>query len=318
MAYKPEILFLTSIEDFTVDYVIKELQKRNISYVRINSENFDKIDICYSLSGLFTLKINEQEYILDEVKTVFFRRVPNKFPFLAHSKHRHFGSREWQHFLEGSINTLDADWINPYFSTINAERKTLQLHLAKTLGFELPATILSNSKEKILEFINSQKKVIVKPVSHGLVSDSDNSVFSFYTQEIQATDFSSKNERFELPIYLQEKIHNEYDLRVTVVGDKIFPVKILKSGSENNVDWRKPTIIKEYEKIDIPELLKEKILKLNRSLNLIYSAMDFIYTGNKYFFLEVNPAGEWVWLDLELKLRIKESIVDLMLESRND
>jgi glutathione synthase/RimK-type ligase-like ATP-grasp enzyme len=317
MVYKPEILLLTSVEDFTVDYIIQEIQNREIQYIRINSENFDRIDVSYSPSGLFTLHIDGNEYILDKVKSVYFRRVPNKFPFLNHSKYQKFGNREWQHFLEGSLNTLDASWINPYFSTLTAEKKALQLHLAKALGLEIPASLISNSKKRILEFIDFHKKVIVKPVSHGLISDSENSFYSFYTQEIQAKDFTDKNDRYDLPIYLQEKIPNEYDLRVTVVGNKIFPVKIFKSDSDSEVDWRKPAVIKEYEKINLPETLTDKILKLNKRLNLTYSAMDFIYTNNNFVFLEVNPAGEWVWLDLELKLNIRESIVDLMLKSRN-
>ena len=178
-------MFLTSIDDFTVDYIIQEIQNREIQYIRINSENLDRVDISYSSCGDFTLYIDGDEFILDKVKSVYFRRVPNKFPFLSHSKHEKFGNREWQHFLEGSLNTLDATWINPYFSTLTAERKVLQLHFARALGLKTPASLISNSKKKILEFIDSHKKVIVKPISHGLISDSENSFYSFYTQEIQ-------------------------------------------------------------------------------------------------------------------------------------
>ena len=32
-------------------------------------------------------------------------------------------------------------------------------------------------------------------------------------------------------------------------------------------------------------------------LGLHYGRLDLLFTGEDYYFLEVNPNGEWAWLD---------------------
>jgi hypothetical protein len=35
--------------------------------------------------------------------------------------------------------------------------------------------------------------------------------------------------------------------------------------------------------------------------------------GGEYYFLEVNPNGQWAWIEDMLKLPIRDSIIDLLL-----
>ena len=56
------------------------------------------------------------------------------------------------------------------------------------------------------------------------------------------------------------------------------------------------------------------MFKLHKELDLVYSAFDFVLTPEgKYFFLETNPAGEWVWLERELGLPISKTIINELL-----
>jgi len=100
-------------------------------------------------------------------------------------------------------------------------------------------------------------------------------------------------EQFDTPVFVQERIPNYADIRITIVGSKIFSAAIKNNSGE--VDWRKPEIVKSYERIELPTELAGQLLKLNRELGLIYSAIDLIQTPEKeFYFLEINPVGEWV------------------------
>jgi glutathione synthase/RimK-type ligase-like ATP-grasp enzyme len=51
---------------------------------------------------------------------------------------------------------------------------------------------------------------------------------------------------------------------------------------------------------------------------VIYGAIDFIIDEyGKLFFLEVNPTGDWLWIENETKLRIRRAVVDLLEQVAN-
>ena len=48
--------------------------------------------------------------------------------------------------------------------------------------------------------------------------------------------------------------------------------------------------------------------------NLIFGAFDFIVTPeDKWVFLEVNPNGQWLWLEQSLNLDISKKILDNLI-----
>ena len=65
---------------------------------------------------------------------------------------------------------------------------------------------------------------------------------------------------------------------------------------------------------DLPENIKTKLLSLMDRLGLNYGAADVIVTPDeRYVFLEVNPAGEFFWLDKLFEGQISEAIADVLL-----
>jgi glutathione synthase/RimK-type ligase-like ATP-grasp enzyme len=129
------------------------------------------------------------------------------------------------------------------------------------------------------------------------------------------TDLEWLNENLllESPVLVQNKLQNFRDIRVTVIGEQIFAVEI-ETDELLKTDWRKPNISKKYNLHVLPESIRTLIYELHQKLGLIYSAFDFILTpSGEYYFLETNPAGEWVWLERELGLEISNSIINELL-----
>ncbi|MBS1509058.1 MAG: hypothetical protein JSS79_20640 [Bacteroidetes bacterium] len=314
---KIETLFVTNRDDISVEYLISKLRTRSTNYLRLNSDDLDRIEFQISPNTEYVCNIGTSVYDLNSVRTIIFKRTPTKFYNDKYDPDSSYLNNERKHFLEGLYLSLGhkAKWINPMFATHIAERKLFQLKIANQIGFTTPKSIITNSPLRAKEFLHANSKTIIKPVSNGL-QVLDEVTYSIYTSVIDQNYFDSyeQNETFETPVFLQEMISNKADIRVTIVKDKVFVVRIDKVESEE-VDWRKPDVQKKYSVINLPENVNQCLLKLNHAFDLVYSAIDLIQTPNDdYVFLEVNPVGEWVWLEKELGLNISDALINEFYE----
>jgi len=308
---KPHILFLTNKFDLTVDYLIHQVKSYRIDYLRINSEDINDISITIEMKGNTNVRIADSLFDLGELKSVYFRRSPSLFPATKNSEDEAFVNRERRHFFEGMLLTFDCFWINPMYSTHIAERKLFQLKIANQLGFLTPNTLISNDSNIIKSFIDRNSSCIIKPISYGLQKRGE-SFYSMYTSDLQPHSIPN-NVIFESPALIQSKIFNYRDIRATVVGRNIFSASIIKKSKE--VDWRRPDIEKIFEKHSLPADLENKIHLLNSFLNLNYSAIDFILDNEgNYIFLEINPVGEWAWLEKELEFPISGKLLEMLIQ----
>ncbi|WP_419177111.1 hypothetical protein [Desulfosediminicola sp.] len=116
----------------------------------------------------------------------------------------------------------------------------------KKIGLKIPTPIIRNSPKNIKSRKNL-KDQIVKPISIGSLTNNDRK-YTVQTNMVN-TDVPLKDLKY-CPAYFQEYINKDYDIRLTVVGRKIFPVKII---SDDNIDWRHPGISNSYESIEMPK-----------------------------------------------------------------
>ena len=50
-----------------------------------------------------------------------------------------------------------------------------------------------------------------------------------------------------------------------------------------------------------------------KSLGLSYGAIDFLIDEDgKLNFLEINPTGDWMWIERQTKLPVTKAVVDLI------
>jgi glutathione synthase/RimK-type ligase-like ATP-grasp enzyme len=116
------------------------------------------------------------------------------------------------------------------------------------------------------------------------------------------------------PGICQQFVPKSYEVRATVVGSRIFSGKINSQASpETKIDWRHKPFDIEEEPIDLPPDVETKIHALMRAFGLIYGAFDFIITPEgRHVFLEVNPAGQYLWVEAKTKLPITAAIADVL------
>ena len=317
------ILFITNKEDITTDFVVKRIKESGTDYFRFNTEDlFNSVDIHLDFEKNKFQLLDERNGVIDlnKIKSVYFRRpkLP-EIPFNLETGERNFLIKEYNSLFNGIYSILSTKlWINYVYSIIEAENKIYQLILAKKLGFKIPQTLISNHSDSAYKFIKGNSfNCIVKPMRSGFVDDPDNPKVIF-------TGLIDRNKVKELkrikycPSIFQNNIEKEADVRVTVVGEKLFPARIeSQEYEESKIDWRRGSNIIDHNHIKLPSKIANQCINLVKQLNLIFGAIDLILDreGN-YHFLEINSNGQWAWIERRLNLPISNEIAKLLLSGK--
>jgi hypothetical protein len=320
------LLLVTGKDDLTADYLIRRLDERNQPFFRFNTEDFlCGFDVSLRLENdSFDFTITDQarasDLHLHDIRAAYFRkpRVPTMCADQAGAEQL-FNRREVLETLRSIWRLIpDRCWLNTPEALWVASNKVKQLRIASDLGFKIPSTLVSSSADEVAIFGKRHGgDVIAKAVKHGfLESDSLSLIF---TSPLEATTLDAMSDGDSIiPAIVQPRLEKEFDLRITVVGDSIFPAAILSQGhKETSVDWRTWDMCGvdlEHRRANLPAALGAQCLELNRRLNLRFSCIDMVVTKDgEYYFLEVNPNGQWAWIEGMLNFPIRDSIIDLLL-----
>lgn len=313
------ILVISNKEDLTTDFIILSLKKNNIPFYRLNTEDlFTKININFDFSNkkykLIDLTLNKTIDLTRDISSVYYRRplLPEPLSFNISIEEKEFIEKESYYILEGLYSILkNKFWISYPAFVRSAENKILQLQVAQNLGFKIPLSLISNIKSSQNDFVKFNQSII-KPIKNGLITQNKENMKLVYVDSITSEKINLNKSLF--PSYLQEKINKQYDLRLTVVGEKVIPVMI-KGKNKNIIDWRNndnSNLI--YEKVEIPKNIEKMCVELLRELKLNFGAVDMaLNTNGEYVFFEINPNGQWAWLDKQLHLNIANEIVNLLV-----
>ena len=304
-------LIISNTIDYSTDLICIQFQKRGLNYLRINRDKFLECDIIYSLlDNSLIVKTNNEEYILfcDSLKSIYFRAPV----FLRNSKTYSLSQQlyrsQWSAFIRNLIVFDKCKWVNHPVSTYRAENKMYQLKVAKEIGFLIPDTIVGNCST---EFVKTSKYYIVKSLDTALFHDGNNELFT-YSTKILGCELNDA-ELQEAPVIIQKYLEDKTDIRVTIIEDQLFPVKITKDSCGIDGDWRKMSKdLLEYTSITLPTDVENKIREIMKRLNLKFGGMDLIMSNDNYYFIEVNPTGEWGWLKYSSELEIDIAIADCL------
>jgi hypothetical protein len=119
------------------------------------------------------------------------------------------------------------------------------------------------------------------------------------------------------PNIFQPYIEKAYELRCVVMGDKSFTAKLDSQAHESTrKDWRAGDVEEEeleYEVFDLPERVQAGLHRLMHSFEINLASIDMIVTPEgEFVFLDLNPNGQWLWLEEELGLPLIASMADLL------
>lgn len=309
------LLVLTTRDDATTDFLFTYLEERNLPRFRLNFEDLKDTHLSFSAgrNGLRRLiRTPHHEVTLEDVEAIWLRRLAApEVPASIDERFRGFVADEIRHTLEGMLAGCEARWVNPLWTIHIAERKLHQLRVARKQGLTVPATLASNQGEELIRFAEQATNgVVCKPLSRSLLA-SDEEDFAVYTHRVELDELREwQAELSHCPTLLQEFVEGT-DVRVTVIGEDIYTVAV-ETEEGAHLDWRHRNNVLSYSVCELPGKVESKIGEMMEVLDIVYGAFDFILTDDgEWYFLEVNPAGQWAWLEIELDLPMRESFAKL-------
>jgi len=300
------ILIFSSSYDFTVDYIINKFNS-NCNFYRMNVDKF--FDYKISINNNKTILCNNIfEVILSDINSIFYRKIdfPNLDDVYEKKYHKNIISEIYT-VVTGFVESFQGICLTKPSILRLVDNKVYQLKVARDVNFLLPETLISNDYEMISNFTKGKNRII-KPISSGKIEDKN-------IKEVVQTNLVNSNYKRQIgdfcPSYYQDFIDKDFDLRVTIVNNDIFPVKII---SNNKVDWRKSYKDIKYELFDLPIDIREKCFLFLKRVNMKFGVFDFVVKDNEYYFLEINANGQWAWLEKELNIDISSSLFNYLSE----
>jgi glutathione synthase/RimK-type ligase-like ATP-grasp enzyme len=313
------LLILTSDKDLTADFLIVELINRGLSYFRLNAEELTKANFTFALTENTVrreVSVGAKTLELSEVDAVWYRRAvhPGHTASLSRGENV-FVAGELRHLALGLVFNPRVTWVNPIDKVSVAELKLYQLRIAQELGFRVPRTVISSDAETLRTFAaGNEYGTICKPIFHGMFVD-ESSIYSVLTRRITPDSIDADSVK-ACPVLLQEEIKRESDVRATFIGPHCFVADI--KGDPSLVDWRDPDVRVSYVIGSLGEEVEGMCRAMLGRLGLIYGAFDFVRTPEgDLVFLEVNPTGEWAWLEDRLGFPMREAFIQLFYGGRS-
>lgn len=321
---KDTILVLTNNGDESVDGVIEQLKVMGEKYFRFNTEMFPLgIKLKLTTEGGFIENESVNEIIdLNSIKSVWYRRPEGAL--ITNSGlgegYIQFIKNESKIALWSLYTTLDAFWVNPplYGSQLLQRNKLLQLKDASSIGLKIPDTLITNDPDELVDFCKANGNVMAVKLLRGnwFVEEGSNIPLSVFTQRISLDDVLKNREDIKLaPILAQEYVEKDLELRITIVGGKIFACAIHSQDSEQTkTDWRNYDLMNvRHEPYQLPLEIENKLFTLMNQWYLNFGALDMILTpSGEYVFLEINPNGQWLWIEQLTDMPISKSLAEIL------
>lgn len=302
------ILILSEEIDVSCDLVCSWLNKNHNSYTRLNTENLlnpeIEVDI-RSTSKSIIMTTNNNTLNLNEINTVWFRRGYLRF----------FSINKLSNSQEEIVNGLnkhianEGDTLKDYIydflclkrninhANVYNYNKLTALSTALSIGLNVPDTLVTNNAKIIREFIYKKHNAITKCVQD-IQSFKMGEVFTTVGRIAMVTPQDITETTYWYSLFQQE-ITKRYELRIFYWLGKCYAMAIFSQmDSKSRLDFRDVDVNGSHPNrmvpFTLPKNIRLKIDRLMKKLKLESGSIDMIVSpDNEYFFLEVNPVGQF-------------------------
>ncbi len=312
------VLIITNEHDNHADAVILELHKRNVPVFRFHPEEFPhacsiSIEIQDGrIEG--EIATTSRTVAFRDICAAWYRRPQSLFsgsvsPTATQLEdYVRAQSAATMRTLYESLQTL---WVGHPQKLQRADIKALQLAEASKAGLKTPHTLISNRPERAAAFVDmlGETECAIKALHTTGVSDEQGYRLPLTTTLPKGHPLDSVA---LAPSVFQPYIEKATELRCVVIGKKIFSASIKSQDNEKTrKDWRGGDC--QHEPFTLPAHIEASIHRLMDSFGINFASLDMILTPEgEFVFLELNPNGQWLWLEFELGFPLVASLADLL------
>ena len=310
------ILILSEKFDIPTQNIISILKQKNVKYEIIYGSDLLENPFFINIKNS-SVNFNNKKY--DNIKIVWYRRwINSNFKFSEECDENIYLKNEFEELSSNFMLNIKTDkWLNipPYIMPYPTKAK--QLYIANKIGLKIPETIITNDLDKVKHFYNTKnKKIISKNLSNPLFFIKKNEFYGTYTTSVYERDLENIEKIF-FPSIFQNNISKIIEIRAFYFLKKFYCYAIFSSNNKKtNTDYR----LYDFEipnrimKFNLPKNIEIKIIKFMEFFDLHTGSIDLIYDGKNYFFLEVNPQGQFGGMS-DYGLYIEQDIVDYLIKN---
>lgn len=317
------ILILAEENDVSATLVESRLRERGHQVVRFNASRFPahaELSISYTPHGRSGAVLRDGDTVIDleKISAVWFRAAPPSIPHdvILDEPSREALAEESRVALLDAWHAVGCRWLpGPIQAVRDGQLKLRQLSLAGEIGFELPPTLLTTNPDDLLAFYTAHDGHIISKLADLGFHKTLGREFARYTEVVTRRDIMYADAVRYCPMIYQAYVPKRLELRVTVVGAQVFAAEIRSQASNRTRhDWRRyDDGATTYAPHDLPDDIRHACLALTWRLGLCYGAIDLILTPDgRYVFLEINPAGQFGWIEQATGLPISNAICDVL------
>lgn len=312
------VLLLTARLDLHADLLVEELDGRGVDVVRVDTGDFPgSLRVAASFDGGGSggrwrglLATGRRSLDLDAVSGAYYRRpAPFRLAEGLPEEERRWAALEARVGLGGLLATLPC-WLNHPSRIGAAEYKPVQLAAAATAGLRTPRTLITNDPAAAVAFAREVGEVVYKPFSS--VTELDGARAFVYTTPVGVQQLADEGIRHTAHLF-QQWVDKAYEVRLTVVDDRRLAARLTAGSAAAHVDWRSDYPAVRYDTVDVPPEVATGVAGMLAALGLRFAAMDFAVTRDgRWVFLDLNPNGQWAWIEQETGLPICAALADAL------
>lgn len=313
------MLVVTSRSDVTADAVVDELNRRGEPVVRLDTSEFPVtagLAVALTEDGWAgTIHHGECSVDLAAVRSVWWRR-PTEFhtPADWDADARAFAASEARAGFLGVLGSLPVRWINHPAADAAANYKPRQLAIAARSGLTTPRTVITNDPTEAQTFAKEVGRVVYKALGGGVrrTSGWHESIPTTVLTTDQIDDSVAGTAHL-----FQELVEKAFEVRLTVIGERMFAAAIHAHTDATRLDWRTDYSALTYRTIAVPDRVAAGVRRIMAELGLFFGALDFAVTpGGEWVFFEINPNGQWHWLTHHTDLPLVATMADALQKGR--
>lgn len=305
----PEVLLISNRFDFSTDFIAIELANQGVDFIRINRDELKDYSIEFDpITPELKAKYNGYSFTIsiDRLKSIYYRAPTFLRDIFQEglSEEEQLIRTQWTAFVRSLCVFENVKWLNNPTDIYKAEIKPYQLYIANKLGIKIPKTIVTNiTLDSDFEF------QAIKSIDTAIVSSGEHEGF-VYTEIYKKSELQEV--KYTSPFFIQQGLVPKIDIRVTVVENDVVAIKIT-SDKEIDEDWRRYKDELTYSIFELPKAVHDFCINYTQKLNLNFGAIDLVLHNNEYYFIEINPTGEWSWLQKNTGYNFDKLIVKSLI-----
>jgi len=317
------ILILSNQDDVHAQTIAAKLRARGAKLAWVDHRQYPaqaRVSLRFTGGAAHAVwRASDGDIDLDALTAIWHRRpyVPRPDPRVTSEALRRAITDDSDLFLRDLWNATDCLTVPaPTLVYRRADLKATQLALASRLGLDIPETLITNDPDELLAFHREHDGKIISKLASPVLNRDYLTDAVRYTNVVSHRDIGYVKRVHHGPVIFQAYVPKRLALRITIIGDAVFPVEIHSQVTRRTRhDWR------HYDHVNtpmyphaLPPGIERTLRQLVHELGLCFGAIDMVVTPDgRYVFLEINPNGQFLWIEDITGLAMSDAMCDLLL-----